>query len=201
MAAKPSDDIILEADTLFKDMADYKKAVPDGDISYADLFKAFAKSASDAGVNLYPNPSPDQRWIKSQFYSDSWTKNPTLDEISNSQNPNVTGVCDSTDEDMALSVIRRLNLAGSFRYAELTALFATAFAVIPDPRKWLNPNAKDVPEPDVSSVSDAPVSEKSVAEKQEDSKAEQVQVEKDSEPAPVAAKSQTGNTDSKRAKG
>lgn len=135
-------------------------------------------------ANTEPEVQPKQRWIMAQFFSPSWTKNLTLDELRNGNDNNVTGVFDATDLDVAKEILRRAGLVDHFRYEELSETLSEWLADIDDPRTFINPNAKPIPEPR--------------DEQKEQEVAQKEQTETSTKQAPVTntPKSGTGTSDS-----
>lgn len=86
--------------------------------------------------------SGKQRWIMTQFFKPSFTKNPTLEELRNGKDHNLVGVYDSTDMDIAKEVLRRADLADSHIYNDLCEIFAEALSEVEDPHLFVNPNAR-----------------------------------------------------------
>lgn len=82
----------------------------------------------------------ETRWLKNLFFDGAPTKYPRLDELHNAKNPNVTGVGDMTDYELACEILRRAGLGTHWKFSELAEMFAEClFHEIDDPMRWLNP--------------------------------------------------------------
>lgn len=91
-----------------------------------------------------PKPVPDvnvARWVANQFFEGGRSSHPRLDEIHNLTNPNVFAHCDTTDRNLAYSILNRAGLGDHWRIYDLIDLFANALNTIPNPTLWMNPDS------------------------------------------------------------